>query len=72
MMLRYSVLEEYALRSGVRKKDIADLLGISPKTLWNKLRGESDFTFGEAVQINSRYFPEVPIEQLFEREAQNA
>ena len=72
MMLGYSVLEEYALRSGVRKKDIADLLGISPKTLWNKLRGESDFTFGESVQIKSRYFPEVPIEQLFEREAQNA
>ena len=72
MMLGYSVLKEYALRSGVRKKDIADLLGISPKTLWNKLRGESDFTFGEAVQIKSRYFPEVPIEQLFEREAQNA
>lgn len=72
MMLGYSVLEEYTLRSGVRKKDIADLLGISPKTLWNKLRGESDFTFGEAVRIKNRYFPEVPIEQLFEREAQNA
>lgn len=71
-MLGYCVLEEYAHRSGVMKKDIAQLLGVSPKTIWNKLRGANDFTFGEAVKIKNRFFPEVPIEQLFEREVPDA
>lgn len=71
-MLGYCVLDEYARRAGVMKKDIAQLLGVSPKTLWNKLRGANDFTFGEAVKIKNRYFPEVPIEQLFEREVPDA
>lgn len=72
MMLGYCVLDEYARRGGVMKKDIAQLLGVSPKTIWNKLRGANDFTFGEAVKIKNRYFPEVPIEQLFEREVPDA
>lgn len=71
-MLGYCVLEEYARRRGVMKKDIAQLLGVSPKTIWNKLRGANDFTFGEAVKIKNRFFPEVPIEQLFEREVPDA
>lgn len=71
-MLGYCVLEEYARRGGVKKKDIAQLLGVSPKTIWNKLRGANDFTFGEAVKIKNRFFPEVPIEQLFEREVSDA
>lgn len=71
-MLGYCVLEEYARRGGVMKKDIAQLLGVSPKTIWNKLRGANDFTFGEAVKIKNRFFPEVPIEQLFEREVPDA
>ena len=71
-MLGYCVLDEYARRGGVMKKDIAQLLGVSPKTIWNKLRGANDFTFGEAVKIKNRYFPEVPIEQLFEREVPDA
>lgn len=71
-MLGYCVLDEYARRSGVKKKDIAQLLGVSGKTLWNKLRGASDFTFGEAAKIKNRFFPDVPIEQLFEREDPNA
>lgn len=71
-MLGYCVLEEYAHRCGVMKKDIAQLLGVSPKTIWNKLRGANDFTFGEAVKIKNRFFPEVPIEQLFEREVPDA
>lgn len=71
-MLGYCVLEEYAHRGGVMKKDIAQLLGVSPKAIWNKLRGANDFTFGEAVKIKNRFFPEVPIEQLFEREVPDA
>lgn len=82
IMLGYCFLEEYAHRRGVKKKDIAQLLGVSPKTIWNKLRGANDFTLGEAIKIKNRFFPdmpieeifkrEVPIEQLFEREAPDA
>ena len=46
--------------------------GYRAKTIWNKLRGANDFTFGEAVKIKNRFFPEVPIEQLFEREVPDA
>nr|DAL14529.1 MAG TPA_asm: SOS-response transcriptional repressor [Caudoviricetes sp.]DAL20478.1 MAG TPA_asm: SOS-response transcriptional repressor [Caudoviricetes sp.] len=71
-MLGYSVLDEYAARSGVKKKEIANLIGVSKKTLWNKLSGKTDFTYGEAAKIRDTFFPAVPLEWLFEREVPNA
>lgn len=48
--------------------DLADLLEVRYQTVADKINGVSDFKFGEALLIKSKYFPEYDIEYLFEKE----
>jgi len=41
----------YAARTGASKRDVAKHLGISLQTLYNKLRGESEFTLAQAFAL---------------------
>ena len=50
---------------GIKKSVIAKRLGISPKTLCGKLRGETGFVFDEAQIIREDFFPDVALERLF-------
>lgn len=48
---------------GITQKSCADLLGIKEKTLYNKLTGESDFTYSE-IKLLRAFLPEYNIDYL--------
>lgn len=63
--ISYPVLTENISIRGVTRSDIAKELGISPRSLLNKMRGLSAFKWQEALFIQHRFFPDIPIEKLF-------
>lgn len=44
-------LAAYVARTGTSKRDVANALGISLPTLYNKLRGDSEFTLAQAFAL---------------------
>lgn len=48
---------------GITQKSCADLLGISEKTLYNKLSGGSEFTYSEVKRLRA-FLPEYNIDYL--------
>lgn len=60
----YELLGEIA-RKGVSKKQLAKEVGISEKTLFNKLNGKSDFTWSEVKQIKKALHTNLSLEKLF-------
>lgn len=62
---KYSILAGMINTRGIKRSAIAKRLGISPKTLSGKIRGNTGFVFEEAQTIQSEFFPDIPLEQLF-------
>ena len=48
----YKNLVEILKRKGITNKAYADYLGITEKTVWNKLQGKTEFTLGEALKMD--------------------
>lgn len=65
MRPQYPELEAEIARRGVKKKDIADQIGIGYKALSNKLTGKADFKMSEALAIHRGFFPDMDILVLF-------
>lgn len=55
-------------RYGITILDIQLLLGVSERTVRNKLSGETDFTYPEALKIRDAFFPNYRMEYLFYRD----
>ncbi len=49
----------------ITNKAVCELLGISEKTLYNKMTGSTDFTVEEALLIVRNLLPEYTFEFLF-------
>ena len=64
----YPILEAKITEYGIKKKDIANAIGITPRALSLKLTGKVKFSLDEALAIKQKFFPTVPIEKLFEHE----
>ena len=64
--LRYPVLADEIAKRGIKKKAIAERLGISIRTLWNKMHGKAPFTWDEVKVICEEFFPDMEPRQLFE------
>ena len=60
-----TLIAEIAKR-GIKKHTIAQQLEISDRTLRKKLLGETSFTWPEVQMICYTFFPDIPIEQLFD------
>jgi plasmid maintenance system antidote protein VapI len=54
------------VRSDVKPKDIATLLGVRDATVYDKLNGHYSFSFNEALSIKRHFFPDHDLEYLFE------
>lgn len=50
---------------GISMNAYAGVLGVTQKTLWNKINEETPFTYPEAVKTTKELFPEYKIEYLF-------
>lgn len=53
-------------RYGVSCKHTASMLGVSPKSISNKITGRTEFTLSEMISIRNAYFKEMSIEYLFD------
>lgn len=63
----FPTLEAEIARRGIKKCEIANILGIGQRTLSNKLNGFTRFALEEAIKIKQTWFSEIPIEELFSR-----
>ena len=59
-------------RRGIKKVTIAEKLGISPRSLYSKLAGETSFTWEEVCAIREAFFPDMDPTSLFYRPEQDA
>lgn len=63
----YKNLVEILKRKGITNKAYADYLGITEKTVWNKLQGKTEFTLGEALKTCA-LMPECKMDYVFAME----
>ena len=63
----YPNLEVEISKNGIKKKDIAEHLGITARSFSDKMTGRVDFWWKEVKAIKA-LFPNVPYEKLFEHE----
>ena len=59
-------LEAEMKRYGISRSDIADLLGLSYRTIHSRFNGESEWGYAECVKICDMYFPDKSLDYLFE------
>jgi hypothetical protein len=58
-------------RCGVKKTDIAKLLGLRYATVIDKMSGKSRFYYDECMKIKEKFFPKLSLEYLFSSDNQN-
>ena len=55
-------------RRGIKKKVIAESLGVCRRSLQNRLDGKVPFSYEDASTIQKRLFPDLTLDYLFEKE----
>lgn len=71
-MIYYPALEREIAGRGIKKKTIAESIGVCNRSLNNKLSGRVPFTFPEVSTIKDRFFPDMQLEELFVRVEQDS
>lgn len=64
--MRYKFLEGKIAERGIKKRVVAEKLGITPKALSNKLTGKAPFTWLEACAVQENFFPDLSKDILFQ------
>lgn len=54
-------------RNNINAKELAEILNLSQKTVYNKLKGKSEFTLSEILKVQEM-LPDSSLEYLFETE----
>ena len=65
-MVFYPALAAEIARRGIKKKAIADALGICNRSLNNKLSGRVSFTWDEVKKIRGQFFPDMSPDERFD------
>jgi len=65
MKNKYNNLRAEMIRNGVTVDDIAKCLEVSPKTVRNKINGETQFSWEEVKKIKKLLKTDLPLEELF-------
>ncbi|MGF6356132.1 plasmid maintenance system antidote protein VapI [Paenibacillus sp. 4624] len=58
-------LQAEIIRNGLVKKKMAERIGVSERSLNNKLKGRTEFTRSEMIAIREEYFPDSSANYLF-------
>lgn len=58
-------LEAEMKRIGVTRQNIAELLGLTYRTIHSRFSGVSEWRYSECVKIRNTYFPGMELEYLF-------
>lgn len=66
---KYPILRGEMVKKGLVNRDLANLLKVHSTTIGNKFnnRGNCDFTISEAISIKNTYFPNIGVEELFQK-----
>jgi len=64
-MVGYPTLEREIAGRGIKKKTIAESIGVTYRSLNNKLSGRVPFTWPEVSTIRNRFFPDMNTDVLF-------
>lgn len=67
----YSFLRGEMFRTGISISSLSRKIGVSEKTLRNKLKGKTDFTWPEAKVIRKIVNPDMSMEELFRSDNEN-
>lgn len=67
----FPVLESEIAKRGIKKKDIAAVLRLSPRTFSQKMTGRVGFWYDEACTIQKTFFDDVTKDMLFSHESDN-
>lgn len=62
--IKYPALEVQIAMRGIRKSAIAKTIGCSDRSLSNKLRGKTRFTWDEVLAMKENFFPDMTPEAL--------
>lgn len=68
MMVVYPNLVSEIAKRGIKKKAIAQSIGVCDKSLSNKLRGKVEFTWPEVRAIRHQFFPDMDPDELFQKD----
>lgn len=63
----YANLEAEMTRVGIKNEDIAKVIGRDERTVRNKRAGVTEFTLNETLAIRDKFFSDMTLEYLFER-----
>lgn len=66
--VRYKNISAEIAREGYKFKEIAQALEISNKAFSNRVNGKTDFKAHEAIVLKIRFFPNLSLDYLFDRE----
>ena len=66
-MVTYPNLISEIAKRGIKKKTIAESIGVCDKSLSNKLSGRVPFTWPEVSKIREQFFPDMSSDDLFSR-----
>ena len=58
-------LEAEMKRNKISRSDIANLLGLSYRTIHSRFNGESEWGYAECVKVRDAYFPDKSLDYLF-------
>ena len=64
----YPVLSREIFMRGIKKRAIANAISVSDRTLNNKMRGITEFTWPEVRKIRNTFFPDLSVDELFKEE----
>ena len=65
-VVNLSNLEAEMKRKSISRSDIADIINVSYRTIHAKFNGESEWSYADCVKVRERYFPDMPLEYLFQ------
>lgn len=68
----FSTLKAEMARRGLKPADVAEALGITPRSAYNKITGATKFTLNETAIVRDKYFPGMTIDDLFLSEQKGA
>ena len=68
-MVMYPVLTAEIAKREIKRKHVAEIIGINERTLRNKMSGKTDFTWLEVNKIQSTFFPDIDVMTLFDTRA---
>ena len=68
----YRTLKAEMVRSDISVKQLAIQIGITERSLRNKINGKTEFLWSETLKIRKTVSPGMPLEDLFKSETNAA